>query len=79
MTATGARRRRDSTAEPPVPRKLDDENRRAAKVNPTRSGVRTGNPQLKSRDSSAERDSPRQRPPRRSAALSVKKGERRGS
>ena len=61
-----------------MPRKLDDENRRAAKVNPTRSGVRTGNPQLKSRDSET-RDSPRQRPLRRGAALSVKKGERRGS
>ena len=62
-----------------MPRKLDDKNRRATKVNPTRSGVRTGNPQLKPRDSSEERDSPRQRAPRPRAALRVKKGERRGS
>ena len=61
-----------------MPRKLDDKNRRATKVNPTRSGVRTGNPQLKSRDSGEERDSPPQRAPRRRAALRVQKGERRG-
>lgn len=61
-----------------MPRKPDDKNRRATKVNPTRSGVRTGNPQLKSRDSSDERDSPQQRAPRRRAALRAKKGERRG-
>ena len=61
--------------EPLVPRKLDDDNRRATKVNPTSSGVRTGNPQLEPRDSGEARDSP----PRRRAMLRVKKGERRGS
>jgi hypothetical protein len=62
-----------------VPRKLDDENRRAAKVNPTRSGVRTGNPQLQSHEGGDGRDSPPQRRPRRRAPLRVKTGERRGS
>ncbi|HWG79485.1 MAG TPA: hypothetical protein VN681_06920 [Stellaceae bacterium] len=61
-----------------MPRKLDDENRRAAKVNPSRSGVRTGNPQLESHEGDKGHDS-RQRAPRRRAALRVKKGERRGS
>lgn len=61
-----------------MPRKLDDENRRAAKVNPTRSGVRTGNPQLESGEGGQGRDSPSRRRPRRRAALRVKSGERRG-
>ena len=62
-----------------MPRKLNEENRRATKVNPSSSGVRTGNPQLESREGGKGRDSPRQRVPRRRATLTVKKGERRGS
>jgi hypothetical protein len=69
----------DSTEEPSVPRKLDDENRRAAKVNPTHSGVRTGNPQLEAREDDEGRDSPRQRTPRRDAATGVKPAKRRGT
>jgi hypothetical protein len=45
-------------------RKLDDSNRRARKVNPTRSGMRTGNPQLEAHEGEEVRSSPRQRTPR---------------
>jgi hypothetical protein len=79
VTAAGTRLQGDSMEEPPVPRKLDEKNRRATKLNPTRSGVRTGNPQLESHEGGEQRDSPRQRAPRRRATRSVKKGERRGS
>ena len=61
-----------------MPRKLDDENRRATKINPTSSGVRTGNPQLESHEGGESRDSPPQRAPPRRATPRVKKGERRG-
>jgi hypothetical protein len=46
-------------------RKLDDANRRARKVNPSRSGMRTGNPQLEAHEGDQVRSSPRQRSPRR--------------
>jgi hypothetical protein len=46
-------------------RKLDDANRRAAKVNPGNAGVRTGNPQLEAHEGEKAGDSPRQRAPRR--------------
>jgi hypothetical protein len=46
-------------------RKLNDANRRASKVNPTRSGMRTGNPQLAAHEGDEVRPSPRQRTPRR--------------
>lgn len=62
-----------------MPRKTDDENRRAAEVNPAKSGIRTGNPQLEPYEGGAVRASPRQRAPRRSAARAkVRPGERRG-
>lgn len=55
-------------------RRLDDKNRRAAEVNPSKSGIRTGNPQLE----------PKTGAPRRAGrgkrhALRVKSGERRGA
>ena len=46
-------------------RKLDDANRRAAKVNPSNAGIRTGNPQLEAHEGEESRDSPPQRASRR--------------
>jgi hypothetical protein len=60
-----------------VARKPDDDNRRAAEVNPTKSGIRTGNPQLEPHDEGEVRASPRK--PRRRDAPRVARGERRGS
>lgn len=61
-----------------MPRRLDEKNRRARQVNPLKSGVRTGNPQLESHEPHEVRSSPRQRKPRRRGAVKAKHGERRG-
>ena len=42
-------------------RKAEDANRRASKVNPSRSGMRTGNPQLEAHEGDEVRASPRRR------------------
>lgn len=62
-----------------MPRSLDQKNRRARQVNPKRSGVRTGNPQLESHEADEVRSSPRQRPPRRRGKVSVKRAPPRGA
>jgi hypothetical protein len=61
-----------------MPSKLDAENRRARRVNPTRSGRRTGNPQLEAHEGEEVRSSPRQRKPKRNGSVRVEAGERRG-
>jgi hypothetical protein len=45
-------------------RSTDEANRRATRINPTRSGMRTGNPQLEAHEGDEVRSSPRQRTPR---------------
>jgi hypothetical protein len=60
-------------------RSLDEKNRRARQVNPVKSGIRTGNPQLESHEADEVRSSPGQRAPRRRGGTGVKRGERRGS
>jgi hypothetical protein len=62
-----------------VARKTDDENRRAAEVNPSKSGIRTGNPQLEPHEGGTVHASPRQRTPRRRATTRIRPSERRGS
>jgi hypothetical protein len=56
-------------------RKLDDANRRAAKVNPSNAGVRTGNPQLEAHEGKEARDSPPQRAPRQRATPTARRDE----
>jgi hypothetical protein len=60
--------------------KLDRENRRARRMNPLKSGRRTGNPQLEAHEGEDVRSSPRQRTakPKRRRAVKVRGGERRG-
>ncbi len=62
-----------------MPRKIDKENRRAERLNPSKAGVRTGNPQLEAHGEDEVRSLPRQRTPRQRAALRVKAGTRRGA
>lgn len=57
-----------------MPKKLDEDNRRAPRTNPLRSGVRTGNPQLEPGSGEGKRD---ERP--KPGKVRVKPGERRGS
>jgi hypothetical protein len=56
-----------------MPRRLDEKNRRADQVNPTKSGIRTGNPQLEAKAGTARRTGKGKR-----RTLRVKSGERRG-
>ncbi len=58
-------------------RSIDEKNRQARQVNPLKSGVRTGNPQLESHDADEVRSSPRQRPKRRPGAAPLKRPKRR--
>lgn len=60
-----------------MPRSIDKKNRQARQVNPLRSGVRTGNPQLESHDAGEVLSSPRQRPKRRPGAAPLKPPRRR--
>ncbi len=62
-----------------MPRKIDKENRRAERLNPSKTGVRTGNSQLEARGEDEIRSRPRQRTPRKRAARRVKAGTRRGA
>ncbi len=57
-----------------MPRKIDREDRRAERLNPSKAGVRTGNPQLEAHGEGEVRSRPRQRTPRRRAARRVKAG-----
>ncbi len=41
--------------------KVDEQNRRADKVNPVRSGIRTGNPQLRTRNEADDDKQPAKR------------------
>lgn len=59
-----------------MPRKLDDENRRADKLNPSEAGVRTGNPQLEAREAGEPDSPPPQRAPRKRGAVRAKPGTR---
>jgi hypothetical protein len=61
-----------------MPRTLDRKNRRARQLNPLKSGIRTGNPQLEAHDADEVRFSPRQRAPRRPGAAKAKPGVRSG-
>ncbi len=61
-----------------MPRKIDKENRRAERLNPSQAGVRTGNPQLEAHGEGGVRSLPRQRTPRKRATLRLKAGTRRG-
>lgn len=55
-------------------KKLDENNRRAPRVNPGKSGIRTGNPQLEPGSGEGGRaNRPKRRP------VKAKEGERRGS
>ena len=56
-------------------RSIDRKNRRADKVNPTQSGMRTGNPQLATRAS----DRKAAKPGRTKRSVRVKQGERKGA
>lgn len=51
-----------------MPRKPAEENVRAEHVNPEKSGIRTGNPQLAAHEGGDIRSQPRQRAPRPPAA-----------
>ena len=57
-----------------MPRRLDDKNRRADQVNPSKSGVRTGNPQLE-----PKAGTPRRARRGKRRTVRVKSGERRGA
>jgi hypothetical protein len=54
---------------------VDRKNRRADKVNPEKSGIRTGNPQLRSRAT----DEKAAKPGRAKLRVRVKRGERKGA
>ncbi len=54
---------------------IDRKNRRADKLNPTKSGIRTGNPQLAAR--ATERKAAK--PGRAKLSVRVKRGERKGA
>ncbi len=62
-----------------MPRKIDKENRRAERLNPSRAGVRTGNRQLEAHGEDEVRSLPRRRTRRKRATLRVKAGTRRGA
>jgi hypothetical protein len=54
---------------------IDRKNRRADKLNPTKTGMRTGNPQLSARAS----DRKAAKPGRAKGSVRVKRGERKGA
>ncbi len=57
-----------------MPRKIDKENRRAERLNPSKTGVRTGNPQLEAHREDEVRSLPRQRTPRKRAKARARRG-----
>jgi hypothetical protein len=61
-----------------MPHKLDEKHRRAPHINPAKSGVRTGNPQLESHEADDIRFSSRPRKPRRPGSVKAVDGERGG-
>jgi enterochelin esterase-like enzyme len=65
-----------------MPRNPTKENTRADNVNPTKTGMRTGNPQVKANEGEEVRSQPRQRAPRppegQSQPVKRKSGDRSG-
>jgi hypothetical protein len=65
-----------------MPRNPTEENARAENLNPTKTGMRTGNPQVKANEGEAVRSRPRQRAPRppegRPEPVQRKSGDRSG-
>ena len=60
-----------------MPRKID-ENRRADKLDPSESGIRTGNPQLEAHEADEPRSQPRQRTPSKRDTVRIEPGTRPG-